>query len=282
MGISGGPQIIRDTSLVLALEASDQNSNNRYQGRNWFDLSGNNNSGSIINGPSLNNDAYGSFNFNGINSYITIARTIQDDFTLSCWFKTTQSVSTAGAAWYNGAGLIDAEVGGVTNDFGLAMVGGKVAFGVGNPDTTISSSLSYNDNIWHQATATRVKSTGAMNLYMDGMSVVTGTGNTGSLTSPPSLRIGSIQTGTSTGFLSGSISTVQIYNRALSATEILSNYNQYKTRFNRTTSNIITYTSLNTTTAIESFNDVLEFTNILVGYPSFDSANAVALVNETP
>jgi len=284
MGISGGPQIIRDTSLVLALEASDQNSNNRYQGRNWIDLSGNNNSGSIINGASLNNDSYGSFNFNGINSYISIARTIQDDFTLSCWFKTTQNVGSG--FWYNGVGLIDGEVPGNANDFGLAVVGGKIHFGVGNPvtpyDLSIASPASYNDNIWHQATATRVKSTGAMNLYMDGISVVTGTGNTGSLTSPPSLRIGSIQTGTSTGFLSGSISTVQIYNRALSAAEIQSNYNQYKTRFNRTTPNIVTYTSLNTTTAIESFNDVLEFANVLVGYPSYETANAVALVNETP
>ena len=282
MGISGGPQIIRDSSLVLTLEASDQNSNNRYQGRNWFDLSGNNNSGSIINGPSLNNDAYGSFNFNGINSYITLARTVQDDFTLSCWFRTSQSLGNVGNPWYNGAGLIDAEVGGVTNDFGLAIVGGKVAFGVGNPDTTISSSLSYNDNIWHQAVATRVRSTGVITLYVDGSFIMTGTGGTTSLTANPILRIGSLTTNLTTGFFSGSISTVQIYNKALSAAEVQQNYNQYKTRFNRTTPNIITYTSLNTTTAIESFNDVLEFSNVLVGYPSYGSANAVALVNEIP
>ena len=279
MGISGGPQIIRDTSLVLALEASDQNSNNRYQGRVWTDLSGNNNSGSIINGPSLDSDSYGSFNFNGINSYITLARTVQDDFTLSCWFRTSQTVGTAGTAWYYGAGLIDAEVGDITNDFGLSIVGGKVAFGVGNPDTTISSSLSYNDNIWHQATATRIRSTGVINLYVDGNFIMAGTGGTTSLTTNSTLRIGSLQT-LATGFLSGSISTVQIYNRALSSQEIQTNYNQFKTRFNRTTPNIITYTSLNTTTAIESFNDVLEFSNVLVGYPSYAAANAVALVNE--
>jgi hypothetical protein len=279
MGISAGPNIVRDGSLVLSLDASDANSFNKNEGRVWVDTSGNNTSGSIINGPSLNNDSYGSFNFNGINSYITIARTVQDDFTLSCWFKTTQTVSTAGAAWYNGAGLIDGEVGFVQNDFGLAMVGGKVAFGVGNPDTTISSSLSYNDNIWHQAVATRVRSTGVITLYVDGNFIMTGAGGTTSLTANPILRIGSLTTNLTTGFLSGSISTVQIYNKALSAAEIQQNYNQYKTRFNRTTPNIITYTSLNTTTAIESFNDVLEFSNVLVGYPSYHSANAVALVN---
>jgi hypothetical protein len=281
MGISGGPQIIRDTSLVLALEASDQNSNNRYQGRNWVDLSGNSTNGSIINGASLNNDSYGSFNFNGINSYITLARTIQDDFTLSCWFRTTQSLGTSGQ-WYNGAGLIDGEVAFIANDFGLSVAAGKLNFGVGNPDVTIVSTLSYNDNTWHQVTATRVKSTGAITLYADGSFITGSTGGTNSLSSSPTLRIGSIQTSATTGFFSGSISTVQIYNRALSATEIQFNYNQYKTRFNRTTPNIITYTSLNTTTAIESFNDVLEFSNVLVGSTSFGAANAVALVNETP
>jgi hypothetical protein len=285
MGISGGPQIIRDTSLVLALEASDQNSNNRYQGRVWTDLSGNNNSGSIINGPSLDSDSYGSFNFNGINSYITLARTVQDDFTLSCWFRTSQSLGNVGDPWYNGAGLIDAEVGGYQSDFGLSVVGRRVTFGTGNPpnfDVWIYSPLSYSDNLWHQATATRIKSTGTINLYIDGAFITTGTSSSSSLSTSPTLRIGSIQSSATTGFFSGSISTVQIYNKALSAAEVQQNYNQYKTRFNRTTPNIITYTSLNTTTAIESFNDVLEFSNVLVGSTSFGAANAVALVNETP
>jgi hypothetical protein len=281
MGISAGPNIVRDGSLVLSLDASDANSFNKNEGRVWSDTSGNNTSGSIINGPSLNNDSYGSFNFNGINSYITLARTVQDDFTLSCWFRTSQSVGSAGGAWYSGVGLIDSEVAFTANDFGLAVVGGRVTFGTGNPDVSIYSPLPYNDATWHQAVATRVKSNGAINLYVDGSFITGSTGGANSLSSSPTLRIGSIQTSTTTGFLTGSISIVQIYNKALSAAEIQQNYNQYKTRFNRTTPNIITYTSLNTTTAIETFNDVLEFTNVLVGYPSFGSANAVALVNET-
>lgn len=279
MGISAGPQIIRDSSLVLGLDASDANSFNKQEGRNWTDLSGNNTSGSIINGAALNNDSYGSFNFNGINSYITLARTIQDDFTLSCWFKTAQSVGSAGGAWYSGVGLIDSEVAFTANDFGLAVVGGRVTFGTGNPDISIFSPLSYNNNTWHQATATRIKSTGAIALYVNGTFITGSTGGTNSLSASPTLRVGSIQTSTTTGFFSGSISTVQIYNKALSPTEIQSNYDQFKTRFNRVTPNIITYTSLNTATAIESFNDVLEFSNILIGYPSYAAANAIALVN---
>jgi hypothetical protein len=276
MGISAGPQIIRDSSLVLGLDASDTNSNYRSTGRIWNDLSGNNNTGSIVNGAALNNDGYGSFTFNGINNYITLTRPVQDDFTLSCWFKTLQSFGTSDS-WYNGAGLIDGEVAGTANDFGLTIGSGKILFGTGNSDTTITSSLTYNDNNWHQATSTRVKSTGVIVLYVDGIQVATATGGTNSLTAPTSLRIGSIQT--NINFFSGSIANVQIYNKALSATEIQTNYNQYLPRFiSPTTPDIITYTSLNQATAITVFNDDIEFSNILIGTSS-PLANAVATSN---
>ena len=91
MGISAGPQIIRDSSLVLGLDASDANSNYRSTGRIWNDLSGNNNTGSIVNGATLNNDGYGSFVFNGINSYIKVPSnaSLQPSTTLTveCAFK---------------------------------------------------------------------------------------------------------------------------------------------------------------------------------------------------
>jgi hypothetical protein len=279
MGITGGPNIVRDSSLVLELDASDDNSNYRYNGRIWNDLSGNNNSGSIVNGAALNNDSFGSFIFNGINSYILVSRPVQDDFTLSCWFKTTQS--TGSGQWYNGAGLIDGEVAGTANDFGLSVVAGRVAFGTGNTDITISSSLAYNDDRWHQATATRIKSTGVITLYVDGVSVASSTGNTNTLNASSALRLGSIQTNSVAGFFSGSISTVQIYSKTLSANEVRSNYIQFQSRFDLITSNIITYVTLNQATAIGIFNDSIEFSNIVVGYPSYASANALVLVNES-
>jgi len=282
MGISGGPYIVRDSSLVLELDAADANSNYRTNGRIWGDLSGNNNSGSIVNGAALNNDSFGSFNFNGINSYILISRLVQDDFTLSCWFKTSQLASSSGfPQWYGGRGLIDGEVVGVVNDFGLTIGSGKVLFGVGNPDTTITSSLTYNDNIWHQATATRIKSTGVIVLYVDGIQVATATGGTNSLSASSALRLGSVQANPTTGFFSGSISTVQIYNRALLSNEVQSNYSEFQSRFSSITSNIITYVTLNQAAAIGIFNNSIEFSNIVVGYPSYASASAFVSVNES-
>jgi hypothetical protein len=270
MGISGGPQIIRDTSLVLALEASDQNSNNRYQGRNWVDLSGNNTNGSIINGASLNNDSYGSFNFNGINSYINLgAPSVFNltNLTLSVWYKTTKTSNQI---------LIGKSY---TTSYYLNVANNSFSFWTSAGELIASGITTLCDGNWHNIVATMTGTT--KTTYFDGLQVVTGTGTIPN-TDAYDVVIGNSGNPNVSFPFSGSISTVQIYNKALSASEIQQNYNQYKTRFNRTTLNIITYTSLNTTTAIESFNDVLEFSNVLVGYPSYGSANAVALVNETP
>ena len=281
MGISGGPQIIRDTSLVLALDASDLNSNNRYQGRNWIDLSGNNNSGSIINGPSLDNNSYGSFNFNEINSYISIANNPilepPTSLTLECALRIDSIISGRVIVAYSGDAVgsyikYGFRIGG-TNLSGYINSNGSIAQIFGNVLTA---------NTWVYATLTYDGTSAKIyeNGLLIGSNSITGSMDYTAYGSPYYLNIG--RKANDGSYISGSIGLVKLYNRALSATEIQQNYNQFKTRFNRTTPNIVTYTSLNTTTAIESFNDVLEFSNILVGSPGFGAANAVALVNETP
>ncbi|MBN2892784.1 MAG: hypothetical protein JXL97_13025 [Bacteroidales bacterium] len=53
--------------------------------------------------------------FDGANDYVSTPRSISSDFTIEYWIKTTQ-VGASGVNWYNGNGIVDAEVGGVTND----------------------------------------------------------------------------------------------------------------------------------------------------------------------
>lgn len=224
-------KIVTD-GLVLALDATDRNS---YSGSGtvWTDLSGNGNNGTLTNGPTFNSGNGGNIVFDGVNDSVVISnRLVQDDFTLSCWVKTNQSGSLQ-LQWYNAYGLIDCERPGNQNDFGLSMGGGRIHFGVGLQgvsDVSIYSPLTYNDNKWHHIICTRVKSTGTMLLYVDSTLVATGTGQTGSLTSATSMRIGALLT--DLNFFSGNISQVQIYNKALSATEVLQNYNANKSRFN--------------------------------------------------
>jgi hypothetical protein len=131
-----------------------------------------------------------------------------------------------GTQWYDGQGLVDGEVGGVVNDFGTSLLGDKAAFGVGNPDTTITSTTAINDGQWHHVAATRSALTGLMQLYVDGVLQASATGPFGPKTSPPNLCLGSIQSGVSGGFFSGALDDVQIFNRALNAPEIAVVMNQ--------------------------------------------------------
>lgn len=159
--------------------------------------------------------------YNGATSYTQIPRLIGDtNFSMVFWVKTTAAGGTPN--WYNGKGLIDGEVSGVAADFGVALVGSKVGFGIGNPDTTLTSTKSINDGSWHQVVVTRDSGNGAMKIYIDGALDSSMTGPVGARTSPPSLRIGCIQTGIQ--FLSGSFSDVAFFGQVLPANQISTLY----------------------------------------------------------
>ena len=96
--------------------------------------------------------------FNGSSSNMQIPRSISNDFTIAFWMKTTQTGGTG--QWSAGKGLVDASVGGTTNDFEVSLVGASAAFGVGNPDTTINSTIAINDGQWHHVAAICVSAVG--------------------------------------------------------------------------------------------------------------------------
>ncbi|MEO5916349.1 MAG: LamG-like jellyroll fold domain-containing protein [Luteolibacter sp.] len=154
--------------------------------------------------------------FNGTSGSVEIATPIEKNFSIACWVKTTATGGTG--QWYNGMGLVDADVGGVTADFGLALVGTKIGFGVGNPETTLLSGSSVNDGNWHHVVATRDNATGALKIYIDGVLNASGTGATGARSAPNSIHIGSV--GGTVGFYNGSLDEVRIYNMVLGQAEI--------------------------------------------------------------
>jgi hypothetical protein len=158
--------------------------------------------------------------FNGTSSYISIPRSITDNFTVAMWVKTTDTAGAAGAQWWSGKGLVDGEVGGGGADWGTAIVNGKFVLGVGSSsgDTTVASSVNINDGTWHHVAATRDNTSGAMAVYVDGVLRGSGMGPTGSRTFPPNLRIGSLQTGNN--FLNGTLDDVRLYDHLLTTNEI--------------------------------------------------------------
>jgi hypothetical protein len=190
---------------------------------NAQDASGNGNDGTTSGGVTFAAGKLGSHaaQFDGVsNTYVGIPRIVSDQFTIAFWVKTT---ATGGSGqWYNGKGLVDGEVAGVADDFGISLVGNKAAFGVGNPDTTIVTASAINDGAWHHIAATRDSASGQMNLYVDGVWQAGAVGPAGTKASPPNLRIGSLQTGVAGGFLPGSIDDVQIFNRVFASNEVAS------------------------------------------------------------
>jgi hypothetical protein len=166
----------------------------------------------------------GAAQFTGTNSYIVIPRSISNSFAITCWVKTT--TTGGGPQWWAGKGIVDGEVQGSTSDFGVTLVGGAAALGIGNPDTTITSTTLINDGQWHHIAADWNALTGLMQLYVDGQLQATTIGPTGTRSAPPNLRLGSIQTGSAGGFLAGTIDDVRLFNRTLSATEIIETMNR--------------------------------------------------------
>lgn len=157
----------------------------------------------------------------------TLQQRMKNSFSFSFWFRTGMTART-GAQWYHGNSIFDAEVCGVTNDWGISLIdGGKVSFGIGNPDKTIKSSSSYNDGEWHFLTAVRNQSAGSIALYVDGTNVASTTGtNSNDLTAPSNIHFGKNNciSGSGDALYTGDLDEVIVYDRALSSTEAGSLY----------------------------------------------------------
>ena len=93
MAFIHSPKIITD-GLVLALDAGNTKS---YPGSGtvWTDLSGNNNTGTLTNGPTFNAANGGSIVFDGTNDYVTlpISTTSGQALTYFGWLYSTESTS---------------------------------------------------------------------------------------------------------------------------------------------------------------------------------------------
>jgi len=199
---------------------------------NIQDATGNGNNATQVNNVSYVPGKIGvlAAQFSGnANSYAVIPLSISNSFTITGWVKTTATGGVGNGQWWNGQGIVDGEVPGAVADFGLTLIGSHAAFGIGNPDTTITSTTAINDGQWHHLAAEWNNLTGAMALYVDGQLQATTIGPTGTRTAPPSLRLGSIQAGYPGGFLAGTLDDVRLFGRTLSAAEVVGTMNRAPT-----------------------------------------------------
>ena len=222
MGVLYNSRIVTD-GLVLCLDAGDRMS---YPGAGttWTDLSKNRNNGTLVNGPTFNSANGGSIVFDGSNDRVDTGvnpATLVGDgnpATISAWFYP----STTNQRMIFGQGT--------TSRFYIEQYnrnGSLVAhWGFGDSQNSPTSQAFINTNTWYNYTATYDGSIAKG--YLNGINTDT-TSIGGSKTYSGSLSVGSW--GLSGFYFSGRISTVNVYNRDLSSTEVLQNYNATKGRF---------------------------------------------------
>ena len=231
MGFYRGPHIVTD-GLVLSLDAGNTKS---YQSGSatWSDKSGNRNNETFVNGPTFNSDNGGSIVFDGVNDYCNItisAVPTGSQATVSFWtkFNVTQASSIFSA--YNSAGQRQINIHLTWSD---SIVYWDCGASGGTYDRINSSTLTAAQKTgWHNWIFTKNATTGTMVIYLDGISLASGTGKTNTIgaISTASKRC-AIASFDDTMYYSGNISSMLLYNRALTAEEILQNYTATKSRF---------------------------------------------------
>lgn len=217
--------IVKD-GLVLDLDAAKKDS---YPGSGtvWNDISGTSNNGSLVNGPTFNSNNGGSIVFDGSNDYMSFninATNISfsGELTFNIWYK-----------YLNGVGDTSLlEIGGNYNYWSLywdiADTLGYLSFSInGNYIFRVTSTTSTKTGAWCNSCGTF--SNGAAKIYTNGILDNTRTGLT--LLNQTGILEGKIAKDNGSNIMGGNVSVAQIYNRALSAAEILQNYNATKGRY---------------------------------------------------
>ena len=228
--IFGSPPIVTN-GLVLNLDAANMKSYPK-SGTTWRDLSGFNNSGSLTNGPTFNSANGGSIVFDGVDDYISCGNKLTVQITagtISAWVATLSPGSTY-------RGIITKQ-----SSYGLFVKDGILItydWGAGGGDRTTGINIA--NGLWNYVAMTFTTSTGTPSnnatIYLNGINVLVTTIKYFNDNMEVQIAAGGTLTGLPGGSiiqqLNGRVSNVQIYNRALSQSEIQQNYNAQKSRFN--------------------------------------------------
>jgi hypothetical protein len=219
------PAIVTN-GMVLNLDAGFTPSYSR-SGTTWYDVSSGGNNINLINGPTFDTANGGSIVFDGSDDYgqndSPNLPTGNVTTTICAWIYVVSGYGDwQGIAGWGNAGVF-------SNSALLDMNQGRLAFSTwGYPGAEdLISSYNVPKNIWKYVV-------GSINnrnikLYADGVNVLNS-----SITSTPNVTSTKLRLATTDypgRLLNTKISSVQIYNRELSQTEITQNYNAQKGRF---------------------------------------------------
>jgi hypothetical protein len=230
MATEYGNRNIVTSGLTLCLDAGNLKSY-PTTGTTWTDLSKNGNNGTLVGGPTFDSSNLGSIVFDGTNKYISVAKQNYfvgvTQFSMCAWMKRTLSNTL----------VIISQVESLSNDIAFELWSdGYAYFEVGNGSNSYGRVLNSSTS-WQFLSmvynGTLVGNANRLKGYINGVEqtldfvATTIPATTGTVNA--NFILGSYLGGPNYG--SGNISNVQTYNRALSSSEVLQNYNATKWRF---------------------------------------------------
>jgi hypothetical protein len=250
--VSGGQGNIVTNGLVLNLDAANPRSYPQpYNGTTWTDLSGLGNNGTLVSGSFYTGSNYGNIVFDGVNDTTSFPGNTfgyspgtTGEISLEIWVYPTGPFSSYNAPpATNLAGLLGQSYYNSSNGWGLGImvisgIGNCFEFQVRRLSTIVSAGISvsdgyatFNNGNWYHVVGSFTRDNFSR-LYVNGeLKASTSSTPLNGLTITPSLNdaaLGQIRN----QFYSGCrISSARIYNRALSASEILQNFNSTRARF---------------------------------------------------
>ena len=265
--LQGGPGSIVTDGLVLYLDAGNYLS---YPGSGtvWEDLSSGGNNGTLTNGPTYSSDNAGSIVFDGVDDYVNLGNIFNNvfaglspKFTISAWVKlnsVTDNTSIMILAKNGDSNFGENErqfVFRILNYTPLNYGGNQLEFG-NYPSLTTSSyrfvrttltppglttGVFYHFTVTFDGTINTNDGLDRVNLYIQGqlqdktLSFVNGSLPSNFLQGDARLAVGATigekVSNSPRALLNGNAPAIQIYNRALTPSEILQNYNSTKGRF---------------------------------------------------
>ena len=232
MAFHYSPKIVTD-GLVLCLDAGNTKS---YIGSGtWSDISRGGNNGTLVNGPTFSSLNGGSIVFDGIDDYINQSiksGVFTTEATLTIFLKL--SLATPLLSSQTGIERLSFNAGKEASHYpwvdGLAYLGTFQSGATRIDSISLSTTIARNN--WHSITITSSPGAGNWKFYQNGSLIKTAIGSSTVFFSSDSIyNLGRSQGSSAIYSMNGSISQTLLYNRALTATEILQNYNATKTRF---------------------------------------------------
>ncbi len=242
MSISYNSSIVA-SGLALCLDAANPRSW-PGSGTLWNDASGGGNTGTMFGSVPTSTDGGGCFDFATVTGASSAAASLgftfssnmiptTGSFTLSCWVKNAPSSSSQVGLFSNAGGANGYRFGIGLNGC-YVLIGGASGEGYSEPTINFSSSLSaslwYNVCMIFDRVGTNSGGTPQWQLYLNGV-FQTATNmatpqNVATATAAPGLVRSAC-----CGLYTGKLSIFSAYNRALSATEIVQNFNAQRGRF---------------------------------------------------